>query len=421
MSFGSIFTSMSGLNAGNERLSVIGNNVANMNTVGFKERRAEFANLVRNSIVGDRGLSAGIGVEVASMRVNFAQGALAQSNNAMDWAIDGNGFFVVNDSADNSFYTRDGQFNLRSGTNSYSITDAGGNILQGYLVDAEGVIGSALEDITMNATMAGKATANASMILNLDSSSVLRTAEFDAADPSTYNFSASETIYVESTDGADASHTLTTFFAKTDDNVWEIYAQADDGPTASVGQLEFDTDGTMISGATQTLSVTVPIDGDPPSTVSQTIALDLTGTTQFGSSSGVMVQTQDGHDGGQLESVTLGEHGILTGNFSNQQHQAVGQVALASFEAPWGLGQTGRGLFVASEASGAATAVKPGSVWEAGNPSVGEIRAGTLELSNVELTDNFVDMIATEFSFQACSKAITLTDEILQTAINLKR
>jgi len=421
MSFSSYFTGLSGILAQGERLSSIGNNIANMNTVGFKESRLEFANLVRNSIVGDRGVSAGSGVAVTGASLNFAQGALAQSSNAMDWAVDGGGFFVVNDSDGNSYYTRNGQLSLRTDGTNYYVANTTGYTLQGYLADEEGTIGDSLADLEMSGEMSGKATSEAALMVNLYASSPVSEADFDAADPATYTFSASQIVY-DGTDTDDASHTLTTFFVKTGESTWDVYVRVDDGEAVSAGQLEFDSSGELSSGAEQTVTVEVPVgEGEDATTLSQTIALDFTGTTQYGSDSAALSQSQDGYNSGDLQSVTLGRNGVIYGNFSNQRQQAVGQVALAAVEAPWGLSQAGQGLFVPTDDSGEVTVMKPGTAWVSGSPSVGEVRSGALELSNVEITDNFVDMIATQFGFQANSRAITASDEVLQEALRLKR
>lgn len=421
MSFSSYFTGLSGILTQSERLSSIGNNIANMNTVGFKETRLEFANLVRNSIVGERGVVAGNGVAVTGASLNFSQGALAQSSNAMDWAIDGGGFFVVNDADGNSYYTRNGQLSLRTDGTNYYVANTAGYTLQGYLADEEGTIGDELADLEIDGEMTGKATSEAALMVNLYASSPVIDADFDPDDPATYTFSTSQIIY-DGTDTDDASHTLTTYFVKTDESTWDVHVRVDDGEAASAGQLEFDESGELSSGAEQTVTVEVPVgEGEDATTLSQTIALDFTGTTQYGSDSAALSESQDGYDSGDLQSVTLGRNGVIFGNFSNQRQQAVGQVALAAFQAPWGLSQAGGGLFVPTDDSGEASVVKPGTAWVAGAPSVGEIRSGALELSNVEITDNFVDMIATQFGFQANSRAIMVSDEVLQEAIKLKR
>ncbi len=419
--FSTFFVGMSGLNANSQWLSGIGNNIANMNTVAFKSSQPRFAELVGGLLAGGGHGEDGMGVAVSSPQVNFAQGPLATSNNPMDWAIDGNGFFVVKDFADNSFYTRAGQFKIQAGLTSDKITDANGHVLQGYLADEAGVIGDTLDDVALDTEMQAKATTKAAMALNLDSSSTVPTVAFDVEDATTYNFSVSEKFYDSRTDADDVAHTMTAYFVKTEANTWGLYVQVDDGEASDAGELTFDTSGNLTSDAEQTVSVTVPIDGTPPTSLSQSVTLDFTGTTQYGITSAILSQSQDGYNLGRLDTLTLGENGRIIGNFSNQQHQTVAQVALASFEAPSGLTQMDKGLYAASQASGAATTVKPGDAVVAGAPSVGQVLANTLELSNVEVTDNFVDMMTAQFGFQANSQAIKTTDEIMQLLVGLKR
>lgn len=419
--FSSYFVGMSGLNANSQWLSTIGNNIANMNTVAFKSSQPRFAELMGGLLAGGGHGEDGMGVAVSSPRQNFSQGPLAASNNPMDWAIDGNGFFVVEDSAGNSFYTRDGQFKLQAGSTTDKIIDGNGHALQGYIADENGVIGSTLGDVSLDVEMKAKATSNVAMTLNLDSSSTVPAGTFDPADATTYNYSVSDRFYDSRTGVDDVSHTLTAYFVKTDENTWDVHVQVDDGEASDAGQFVFDTSGALTSGTTQTASVTVPLGGDPPTSLTQSMTLDFTGTTQYGIDSSILAQSQDGYNKGRLDTVTLGADGVITGNFSNQQHQAVAQLALASFEAPSDLAQMGRGLFAATQASGAATIVKPGATVVSGQPSVGQVRANMIELSNVELTDNFVDMIAAQFGFQASSQAIKTTDEIVQLLVGLKR
>ena len=419
--FSTFYVGMSGLSANSQWLSGIGNNIANMNTVAFKASQPRFAELVGGLLAGGGHGEDGMGVAVSSPQVNFAQGPLAASNNPMDWAIDGNGFFVVKDFGGNSFYTRAGQFKIEAGLTSDKITDATGHVLQGYLADEEGVIGDTLGDVALETEMAAKATSNVAMALNLESSVTAPTVAFNSTDATTFNYSISEQFYDSRTDADDVSHTLTTYFVKTRANKWDVHVQVDGGKASRAGQFVFDTSGTLTSGAEQAVTVTVPISGTPATSLSQSLTLDFTGTTQYGMTSAILNQSQDGYNMGRLDTLALGENGRIIGNFSNQQHQTVAQVALASFEAPWGLTQAGEGLFVASQASGAATTVKPGSAVLTGQASVGQVRANMLELSNVEVTDNFVDMMAAQFGFQANSQAIKTTDEIVQLLVGLKR
>lgn len=421
-SFSSIFTGVSGLNANSSQLTVIGNNVANMNTVGFKSNRATFADLVQSALApgAARPVPGGVGVAIGAAQLNYAQGPIGASSNPLDWAIDGRGFFAVKNTAGNTFYTRAGQFKLNIDAKKSRLVNPEGLVLQGFLADDEGAISSTAADLEIDSDLAAKATAAVSLVANLDSSAAIRSGTFKSTDPTTYNFSSSQTIY-DSRDAADSSHTLTLYFVKTAANTWTVRAQVDGGTATAGGSLAFTQGGVLSSGAKQTLSLTIPIKGNPPSTLTQSVTLDLTGTTQYGSPSSAGVQSQDGYAAGTLETVSLGREGIISGHYSNQQQQTVAQLALASFEDPQGLTQVGGGLLAESEASGAPTTLAPGTRSEATGAAVGEVQANALEQSNVDLGENFVDMIAAQFGFQASSRVIQTTDEILQVVINLRR
>jgi len=466
-SFSSIFTGVSGINANSAKLTVIGNNVANMNTVGFKSNRATFSDLVQSALApgAARPVPGGFGVAIGASQLNYAQGPIGQTGNPMDWAIDGRGFFVVKNSAGNTFYTRAGQFKLNVDAKKSRLVNPEGLVLQGFLVDAEGAIGSTaadlkiasdlaaeataavsfgstVADLEIDSNLAAKATAAISLTANLNASASVLTGDFDAANPSTYSFATSQTIY----DGqkGDSSHALTLYFTKTDDNTWAIHAQVDGGTVTTATPLVFTKNGVLTSGGKQALSLTIPIvrststlsqsDKDSQSVkgaetvktvetvkISQSIALNLTGTTQYGLPSSAVAQSQDGYAAGTLETVSLGRGGIISGHYSNQQQQTVAQLALASFEDPQGLTQVGKGLLAESEASGAPTTLAPGTRSKATGAAVGEVQANALEQSNVDLGENFVDMIAAQFGFQASSRVIQTADEILQVVINLRR
>ena len=420
-SFSSIFTGVSGINANSAKLTLIGNNVANMNTVGFKSNRATFADLVQSALApgAARPVPGGTGVAIGAAQLNYAQGPIGASINPLDWAIDGRGFFVVKNKAGNTFYTRAGQFKLNVDAKKSRLVNLEGLTLQGFLVDAEGAIGSTAADLEIGSGLVAKATAAVSLKANLDASVTALSGTFKSSDPTTYNFSTSQTIY----DGREgnSSHTLTLYFVKTKANTWNIHAQVDGGTATTGGSLIFTEKGVLSSGDKQALSLTIPIGGTPPTTRSQSVTLDLTGTTQYGLPSSAVVQSQDGYAAGTLETVSLGRGGILSAHYSNQQLQTVAQLALASFEDPQGLLQVGKGLLAGSEASGAPTILAPGAQSKKTGATVGHVQANALEQSNVDLGENFVDMIAAQLGFQANSRMIQTTDEILQVAINLKK
>jgi len=454
MSFSSIYLGLSGINANANDLTVIGNNIANMNTVAFKSSQAQFADLVRNALGGGKADSVGGGVRPLAPQLNFGQGTLRESVNPMDWAIDGNGFFVVKNAAGQSYYTRNGQFRLDIVSSTTArVANAMGEALQGYTVNSQGVVSAQLSDLTLPNVMPAKATTTSSLRLNLEAAAPVRTLPFDPLDATTYNYSNSQTIYdsrsgFNATGGiVDVSHNLVTYFAKTASgatgSTWQTYFQVDGGPVTTGAALTFDTTGALIAGATQTASLTIPITPPvtvpptPPSTLTQSIALDLTGTTQYGGSSYFLSQQQDGHNVGTLQSISLDDSGVITGRFSNQVPQVIGQLGLAAFMAPLDLTQAGDGRFSASPESGPATIVTPGlALSSSASPATGATASGSsttstftvgtvhtnmLEQSNTNLSDEFMNMILAQRAFQANSKVIMTANEIIQTLEALKR
>ncbi|TAJ26176.1 MAG: flagellar hook protein FlgE [Nitrospirae bacterium] len=444
MSFSSIYVGLSGVNANANELSVVGSNIANMNTVAFKSSRARFADLVRNALGGGKTDSVGSGVKALAPQLSFVQGAMRESSNPMDWAIDGNGFFVVKNKAGENYYTRDGQFRLDvMNSTTYRVANAGGEVLQGYTADSKGAIGTQFADLTLPAVLAAKATTTSSLRVNLEASAPIRAATFNPLDSSTYNYSASQIIYDSRTSVTDVSHTLVTYFAKTADNTWQTYFQVDGGTVATGGQLVFDKTGKLTSGTTQTASLTIPITPPvtvpptAPSTLTQSIAVDMTGTTQYGGPSLLLSQQQDGYNRGTLQSISLTDTGVMMGRYSNQVPQTVGQLGLAAFMAPLDLTQDGAGRFSASDKSGPATIVMPGpasststtsttstttsTTSKASSLSVGVVRSNMLEQSNVNLSEDFMNVIIAQRAFEANSKVIMTADAIVQVIENLKR
>jgi flagellar hook protein FlgE len=416
--FSSIYTGLSGVSANTESLSVIGNNIANQGTVGFKSSRTRFADLVRSfrgAGIGAGAAQAGSGVAIESVQTNFGQGPVVRSSSAMDWAIDGNGFFVVKNSSGNTFYTRAGQFRLNVDKQRTRIVNPTGEALQGFLADESGQIGSAVEEISLSNEMEGKATAAVSFLANLDSSKDAIGLPFDADDASTYHFSVSEGIFSE---GDDTAHTLTVYFTKTDVNTWDLHARVDDGAAvAGAAPLVFNENGALDSGGTQDFTLTVP--GSPDST--QSLTIDFTGTTQYGLPFASLSQSQDGYASGTLETISLGGDGMLTGRFTNQREKTIGQVGLAAFEDPTGLTRLSYELFAETGTSGAPTVLKPGDPWQEGQPAVGQIQAYSVEQSNVDLGESFVDLITTQFGIQASSRAIQSSDDLIRVTLDLKQ
>jgi len=573
----SLFSGVSGLNANGTALSVIGNNIANLSTVGFKSSKATFADLISSSISGGSGaIQTGIGVALTSVQGNFSQGSLATSSNVLDLAVDGNGFFIVEDAQGGTFYSRAGLFRLDKNNN---VVDPTGFKLQGFLADTTGTITGTIGDISLPTTTASpRATTTAFVAANLNSSttptgvtgnlvgsaasatttaagnnsfninlngdgvrtitvangltgSALATAVQNAVrallpnDPfkaaaysgftatvnplgvftfrsgitgTTNNVATSNGSVVVTANGGDTlaanlnmttgtatagtdflltnpsatsdfstsitvfdslgnSHLLTTYFTKIGDNTWNYntvasmndvvianYHSSNIDTTLGIvrvgsGTLTFATNGTLdqesnvirydTGTAAGTLGTTpgelqIDFNGATPD---QLIAMDfgtsvttdggsgLDGTTQFGSTSALVQQTQDGYAAGALQAFSVDTNGVINGRFSNGQLRALAQVVLARFPDPIGLTRTGKNTFAQSGNSGQPVTGTPDSA------GLGRVLSNSLELSNVDLGESFIDMIAAQRGFQANSRVITTSDEILQELVNLKR
>lgn len=401
----SMFTAVSGLNAYGNALAVIGNNVANVGTVGFKSSRAAFAELVSASL-SSANLQVGLGVHLNAVQGNFTQGSLNTTGNTLDLAVDGDGFFQLANSSGATFYSRAGQFQVdRLG----QVTDPNGTLLQGYQATAGGVITGAIGNITLTSTNSAPQTTSTSMIkANLDAAATVPTAAFSIADPTSYNFSTSQTIY----DSLGSAHDLTFYFVKTSTaNTWNLYRQIDGGAATAATNLVFTSSGALSSGGSQALSLTIAGGAATP----QTVTVDFTNMTQYGSRSAVLDQTQNGYASGSLQRVTVDTQGEVVAQFTNGQTRTLAQVVLNRFANPQGLVRSGDSLFIQSNSSGSPVVGAPG------NNGLGRVVSGALEQSNVDLGKEFVDMIVTQRAFQANSRAITTSDEMLQELVNLKR
>ncbi len=427
----SLFTGVSGLNANGTALSVIGDNIANMNTIGFKSSRASFGDVLSQSLAAGSS-QIGRGVMVRSVEPNFSQGSFETSSNGLDLAIDGDGFFMVNDGA-SRFYTRAGQFSLDKSGN---IVNPDGLILQGYLADQTGAISGTLGDLLIGSAQSpALATQAATIAVNLDATETVPAAAFtldgngDAVndDPANFNKSTTITIY----DSQGGPHEVTAYFVKTADNAWDVhYVNADPANPAllidsGTQALTFGTDGSLTddnSGIAMNFnfgaSVTTPqaVSFDYGTGTGETPAgTGLDGTTQFAADFAVARLNQNGYGAGFLKNISISDDGVVSGIFTNGQTRQIGQVALAKFVAPTGLNKAGRNLFTASFDSGQPV------VGAAGTSGLGVVMSNALELSNVDLAEEFVRMITSQRGFQANSRVITTSDELLQELVNLKR
>ena len=397
---------LSGLSAAASNLDVIGNNVANANTVGAKSSRAEFADLYANSLTGLSAATTGIGVAVTSVAQQFTQGDIVSTQNPLDMAINGRGFFRV--ALDGTTqYTRNGQF--RMDKDGYIVTAQGAK-LTGYPVDDTGQIsnGTPSELRISTADISPKPTALARAQLNLDARDTAITAAFDSTNPATYHSAMSMSVY----DSLGRDHQVTMFFRKSADNTWEVRASADGTDIAGVAStLNFNTVGTMTT-PTGPFNLTIPVGADAGNTL--TFGMDLTSATQFGATFATTEISQDGFGTGRLSGFTADDSGMLIGRYSNGQTRPQGQIVLANFVNPQGLVPLGNNVWVEGAGAGQATLGAPGS------GILGSLEAGAVENSNVDLTAELVNMITAQRVYQANAQTIKTHDQLLQTIVNLR-
>jgi flagellar hook protein FlgE len=493
---------LSGLGAASSDLDVIGNNIANSDTIGFKSGTAVFADMYANSVATAVNNQIGIGTQLAEVQQQFSQGTINTTGQALDVAINGNGFFQMSNNGSLT-YSRNGVFQL---SNTGNIVNSQGLDLMGYAANSSGIINSAQTvPLTVPTTnIAPTQTTSITAQLNLDaqdslmlgtpavnvtttgtlasSGATITTASagsnnddytitftsptaykvtdadnaandstgtytagtaitlgngqtvtltgtaatndtvavtptpttFDASNSSTYNYSTSTQVY----DSLGGSQTVNMYFAKTGSGAWDVYAGVSGGTASLVGTANFSTTGaltgiTSVATTTSTDSIAFTIPNTDGSGTPQPLTLDLAGTTQFGSTDGVNNLQQNGFAAGQLTSFTVGTTGILTGNYSNGQTASLGQVVLANFNDPNGLVDLGNNEYAQTAASGAAQISTPGST------NHGTLQGGAVEDSNVDLTNELVNLITAQRDYQANAQTIKTQQTVDQTLINM--
>lgn len=400
---------LSGLNASTADLDVISNNIANVSTTGFKKSRSEFADIFSSANIGAVSTAIGSGVNVSKVDQQFSQGNIAFTDNGLDLAVSGQGFFRLSDNG-SVVYTRAGSFGIdRDGY----VVNAKQQRLTSYLADSTGNITGALGDLQLNtADISPQASTSVDVGVNLPSTATTPAAAFNVADPSSYNNSTSLTLY----DSLGASHLGTVYFRNTGANTWETHLFVDGTeatPTVS-GDLTFNPDGSLATPASGQMGYNaLPIAGANDLTLTLNYA-STTPSTQFGGSFGVNALSQDGYASGRLNGVDIGSTGVIQARFTNGQSKTLGQLALANFSNPQGLRQLGDTSWAESFDSGVALIGQPGSA------SLGLIQSGALEGSNVDLTEQLVAMITAQRNFQANSQVIKTEDSITQTIINIR-
>jgi flagellar hook protein FlgE len=405
---------LSGLNAAATDLSVTGNNIANASTSGFKESRAEFADVYASSVLDRSSTAAGQGVRVARIAQQFSQGVVEFTSNNLDLAINGEGFFVLQDTNGSQIYTRAGAFSAdREG---YVVNQALQR-LQIYPAQT-----TASGDTTFNTGVLAdlqlptqpsppQATGNVYAALNLDAQQIVPTIPFDPNDPSSYTHSTSIVTY----DSLGNSHTATMYFRKTADNQWNGYLYVDGAAVTSGGnpnfQLGFSTTGALTSPANGQITMDAYT---PAGAAPLNIVMDFGDTTQYGGSFAVNSLGQDGYSSGRLSGVDIDADGIVFARYTNGQSSAMGKVALAKFNNAQGLRQIGDTSWVETFTSGDA------QLGEAGTSSFGAVQSGALEASTVDIAEQLVNLITAQRNFQANAQVITAADAITQTVINLR-
>ncbi|MEI6732383.1 MAG: flagellar hook protein FlgE [Comamonadaceae bacterium] len=395
---------LSGLNAAARNLDVIGNNVANANTAGFKQGVASFGDVYAAWFGGGAGSQIGIGTQLTSVAQQFSQGGISTSSSPLDVAINGQGFYRMSNNGAIS-YTRDGSFSLDK--NGY-IVGAGGQNLTGYQAVNGTIVPGVLTNLQLSSTdLLAKATSTANVGANLASTDPVLTSTFDATNPSTYNYSTASSCY----DSLGKAHTISFYFNKTAANTWgaNVYVDGAAANGSGVSSLTFNSSGSFLS-ATNTIKTATLSNGAAP----LSITVDYSAMTQFGSNSGVNALSQNGYAAGQLSGYSIGDDGSILGRYSNGQSNKLGQIALSNFANPQGLAPTGDSMWVETANSGVALTGTPGSA------SLGALQAFAKEESNVDLTAELVNMISAQRVYQANAQAIKTEDALLQTLVNLK-
>lgn len=438
-----LYTGVSGLQSFGDSLQVIGDNIANVNTVGFKASRAEFSDLLSQSLYGASGRGQlGRGVALERITTNFSQGSFSNTDRLTDLAINGNGFFIVNGANGEQYYTRNGQFTLNQ---NGELVNSNGYQMMGYQYDFAGQVKSTtVTPLKINTTTTqpnptgdgSEGSPGIYISANLNST-VSNNAAWDPTNASaTSNFSTSIQVY----DSQGDSHVMEVYFRKEADNQWSWHGLVDSGDIfiddpANPGNLIKGTEGVPFEGGSGTLTFT---EGGALQTVSgtsatfnfqgtdQEIALNfgdsiddgatgLEGTTQFANPSVINTQTQDGFAAGSLASLRVDQDGSIFGVYTNGRTIPMAQIALANFTNVQGLFKSGSSMYSETTDSGIPLVGEPGV------GTSGSISSYTLEQSNSDLATEFVNLISTQRAYQANTRIISTGDSLLNEVVNIIR
>lgn len=394
---------LSGINAAQSDLNVISNNIANAGTVGFKGSTAQFAEVYAVTGLNLSSTAVGSGAELTGVAQQFSQGDLETTNGSLDMAISGNGFFVVNNGSGN-VYTRDGAFQENAA--GYVVTAQGAN-LQVYPPNGAGGFNtSTLTNLQLNtAQSAATPTSTITVSSNLDSSETLPTdTPFSPTDSNSYNNASTLTVF----DSQGGSHSASIYYVKTGNNTWNANLYID-GNSAGTQALAFNSAGALVTPANGNLAFT-PVQPTNGATFPTTMNVNVTNTTQFGTAYAPGTINQNGFEAGTLSNVQIGNDGIVTAYYSNNQTSQLGQVAVANFANLQGLQQIGNNSWASSSASGTPV------LGTASAGQFGDIEQGQLETSNTsDTTAQLVDMIQAQQDYEANSQMLGTVSSLSQT------
>ncbi len=413
---------VSGLTVAGRNLEVIGNNVANASTVGAKSSRAEFADIYARN-VGSGG-AVGLGASLSTVTQQFSQGTLTATANPLDVAINGDGFFQLQDLNGSMQYGRNGQFRVdRDGyvTNAQNL-----RLVAIPATYADGQIPGRAQPLQLPTQgVPPRVTSHVKLEINLDArydvTAAARAGTVDFADASTYNSSTSLNIY----DAKGQEVAMTYFFQKIGPDNWKVYAAANGvavnpdsaGKPQPITTATFPADGSTPLTPTGPLSINVPGSGTGSSVVTEPItglSVELAGLTQFGSSFGPTALSQDGFPPGRLTGVAINADGVVMGNYSSGQSSPIARLELANFRNAQGLRPMGGNTWAASYESGEPVLGSPGG----GN--LGALQSRSVEESNVDLTNELVGMMVAQRIYQANAQTIKTQDSVMQTLVSLR-
>ena len=432
-----LYTGVTGLSVNSDGMAVIANNIANANAKGFKKDRAEFEDMLSMDLSSGAGAAQiGRGARLRDVRTMQTQGGLAVTDNLTDMAIQGMGFFVVSNphtevqESAGRFFTRVGSFIFDK---DGFLSDSSGGHVQGYMANEFGSLSSRLQDIRIETnSIPPAATQKVTMDVNLDTREKFLAEEFDLAKAEvTSNFNNTITIF----DSQGGSHQMTTFFRRIEEGdgpAWEFHSTVDgtdvtDGDGAKFkeigkGTLKFDQKGNLLERQVDFSEVNFAGGAQPGQVIDFDFGKTVTeggsgigATTSIAAKSITNFHSQNGYDAGNIKSLKVDLDGSIHGIYTNGLIRTLGAVALATFENQDGLLKAGRNQFYASISSG------PPKIGMAQSGTRGSLYSASLEESNVDLAQEFVNMIMTQRGFQANSRSITTTDSMYEEVINLKR